>query len=314
MTVHRFAPTTWHNAHGSAAPAFHCADGDTIITETLDAIGRDREGVVRASPPNPTNGPIFVHGAEPGDALCVEILRMTPTRDTGWTNAVLAANVIDPEVVRTLPPRERVTWLIDRDKRTARLESAPKGLEELILPLQPMIGCFGVAPGLGQALSNAMSGEHGGNMDYRGFGPGATVWFPVEVSGGLFYLGDCHAVQGDGEIVGTGIETTFEVELRFSVAKGRKLVWPRGETKTHIFSIGNARPLDQALQHATTDMVNWLTTDYGLSLSAASHLLGQVVRYEVGNVFDPAYTIVCSVAKEWLPKARFEAAPLGALR
>jgi acetamidase/formamidase len=123
-------------------------------------------------------------------------------------------------------------------------------------------------------------------MDYRGFGPGARVWFPVEVSGALFYLGDCHAVQGDGEIVGTGIETTFEVRL--SVAKGRKLARPRGETKTHIFSVGNARPLDQALQHATTDMLKWLTTEYGLSLNAASHLLGQVVRYDVGNVFDPA--------------------------
>ncbi len=100
------------------------------------------------------------------------------------------------------------------------------------------------------------------------------VWFPVEVAGALFYLGDCHAVQGDGEVVGTGIETTFEVEFRLSVVKGRKLAWPRGETKTHIFSVGNARPLDQALQHATTDMLNWLTSDYGLSVNSASSPFG----------------------------------------
>ena len=93
--------------HGSVAPAFHCVDGDTILTETLDAVGVDKDGVARASPPNPTNGPIFVHGAEPRDALCVEILRMTPTRDTGWTNAVLAANVVDPEIARILPGKER---------------------------------------------------------------------------------------------------------------------------------------------------------------------------------------------------------------
>jgi acetamidase/formamidase len=165
-----------------------------------------------------------------------------------------------------------------------------------------MIGCFGVAPRLGQAFSNATSAENGGNMDYRGFGPGTTVWFPVEVPGALFSLGDCHAVQGDGEIVGTGVETTFEVEIRLSVEKQRKLVWPRGETATDIFSVGNARPLDQALQHATSDMLNWLTNDYGLTLCAASHLLGQVVRYDVGNVFDPAYTMVCRVSKQWLPK------------
>ena len=102
--------------------------------------------------------------------------------------------------------------------------------------------------------------------------------------GALFFLGDCHATQGDGEIVGTGIETCFEVEVRLTVEKDRNLVWPRGESAADIFSVGNARPLDQALQHATTDMFNWLTGDYGLSPTAASHLMGQVVRYDVGNV------------------------------
>lgn len=81
-------------------------------------------------------------------------------------------------------------------------------------------------------------------MDYRGFGPGVTVSLPVAVSGALFFLGDCHATQGDGEIVGTGIETCFEVEVRLTVQKDRNLVWPRGESATDIFSVGNARPLD----------------------------------------------------------------------
>jgi amidase len=202
--------------------------------------------------------------------------------------------------VQSLPTKERVTWLIDRQVRTARLENAPKDLEGFVLDLEPMIGCFGVAPASGQALSNATSAENGGNMDYRGFGVGTTVWFPVAVTGALFALGDCHAVQGDGEIVGTGIETTFEVEVRLSVEKSRRITWPRGETATDIFTVGNARPLDQALQHATTEMLNWLTTEYGYSVMGASHLLGQVVRYDVGNVFDPAYTMVCRVAKKWL--------------
>jgi amidase len=208
-----------------------------------------------------------------------------------------------------------------------RLEKPPAGLEQFVLPLEPMIGCFGVAPQHGQALFNATSAENGGNMDYRGFGPGATVWFPVAVPGALFALGDGHAVQGDGEVAGTGleiamkvrlqvdlikkkairwprIETTFEIEVKLTVEKKRKLVWPRGESATDIFSVGNARPLDQALQHATTDMLNWLTTDYGLSVTAASSLMGQVVRYDVGNVFDPAYTMVCRIAKKWLPARR----------
>jgi amidase len=300
VTSHRLEATSWHNALGTFEPVLRCESGDIVVTETLDAKGFDRSGIARASGPNPVNGPIFVEGAEPGDALLVEILRMTPTRDTGWTFGPLAPNVVDPGYVRTLPASERFTWLIDREKLTVRLEYAPPDLD-IVLDLDPMIGCFGVAPRLGQAFSNATSAENGGNMDYRGFRVGTKVWFPVAVQGALFSLGDCHAVQGDGEIVGTGIETTFEVEVRLTVEKNRNIGWPRGETATDIFAVGNARPHDQALQHATTEMMQWLTADYGFSPMSASHLLGQVVRYDVGNVFDPAYTMVCRVAKRWLP-------------
>ena len=302
MTTHRFVPDTWHNVLGTRPPALRIADGDVVVTQTIDAAGYDKDGVARWPGPNPMNGPIFVEGAEPGDGLVVEILRMTPLRDTGWTRQVLAANVVDPERVRDLPPRGRTAWIIDRDALTVGLKEPVQGLEHLVLPFEPMIGCFGVAPSLGQAFSTATSAENGGNMDYRGFKPGTTVYLPVEVPGALFFLGDCHAVQGDGEIVGTGVETAMEVEVRLSVLKGHKPGWPRGENALEIFTVGNARPLDQALQHATTEMFDWLTTSFGLSPIAASHLLGQVVRYEVGNVFDPAYTMVCKVEKRWLPR------------
>lgn len=304
MTTHRLDATTWRNALGSFEPVLRCASGDVVVTETLDAGGFDRNGAARASRPNPVNGPIFVEGAEPGDALLVEILRMTPTRDTGWTHAPLADNVVDPAFARALPASERFTWAIDRNAMTVRLRDAPKDLERFVLPLAPMIGCFGVAPALGQAFSTATSAENGGNMDYRRFGTGTRVWFPVAVPGALFALGDCHAAQGDGEIVGTGIETTFEVEVRLTVETGRRIGWPRGETATDLFTVGNARPLDQALQHATTEMLAWLTGDHGLSLLSASHLLGQVVRYDVGNVFNPAYTVACRIDKAWLPEGR----------
>ncbi|MDE1997088.1 MAG: acetamidase/formamidase family protein [Rhizobiaceae bacterium] len=302
MTTHHFTPTSYHNVIGSLSPALHVADGDTVVTQTLDAAGYDKDGSRPAFGPNPMNGPIFVEGAEPGDSLKVEILGMVPTRDTGFTKSVVAGNVVDPEDVRTLPPIERVYWRIDRERSTAQLAEPVAGLENLVLPLSPMIGCFGVAPSLGQAISTATSGEFGGNMDYRLLGPGTTIWFPVSAPGALFFLGDCHAVQGDGEIVGTGIETTFEVTVRLTVEKKKTITWPRGETADDIFTIGNARPLDQALQHATSEMLRWLGTDYGLDKTAASHLLGQVVRYDVGNVFDPAYTMACRVAKTWLTK------------
>ena len=166
MAIHRFTVTTWQNVLGTLPPALTVASGDTVITETIDAHGIDKDGVQRAPEPNPMNGPIFVTGAEPGDGLKVEILRMTPIRATGWTRASLAGNVVDPEFVRDLPSREKVNWRIDRQGLTATLEPAVPGLEDLVLPLEPMIGCFGVAPAMGQALSTATSAEHGGNMDY----------------------------------------------------------------------------------------------------------------------------------------------------
>ncbi len=300
MTTHTLVPTTWYNVLGTFPPVLTVESGDTVVTETIDANGWDKSDILVSGSPNPMNGPIAVAGAEPGDTLKVEILAMTPIRSTGWTRAALAENVVDPTFVPELPPRDRAIWRIDRNALTATLERPVPGLEHLVLPLEPMIGCFGVAPAIGQAISTATSAEHGGNMDYRRFGPGATICFPVAAPGALFFLGDCHATQGDGEIVGTGIETCFEVTVRLTVEK-HSIVWPRGETADDIITIGNARPLDQALQHATTEMVRWLG-ELGLDVLAASHLLGQTVRYDIGNVYDPAYTVACRLDKKWLPK------------
>ena len=245
-------------------------------------------------------GPFFVDGAEPGDTLEVRIDRMTPNRTTGWTFSVLAPNVVDPGAVAGLPARQRVFWEIDTSAGTARLAEPPPALRDWSVRLAPMIGCFGVAPAQGQALSTATSGPFGGNMDYRRFAPGTTAMFPVAAPGALFFLGDGHACQGDGEIVGTGIETSFEIEFTVKVVKGKAIGWPRGETADSIFAVGNARPLDQALQHATTEMLRWLGEDYGLDPTAASHFLGQAVRYDVANVFNPAYSVACRIEKRWL--------------
>ena len=190
---------------------------------------------------------------------------------------------------------------MDSVSGTATLVTPQTSPGGLTLPIAPMLGCFGVAPADGEAISTATSAAHGGNMDYRGFGAGATVYFPVFVPGALFCLGDGHAVQGAGEIVGTGIEISCEVQFTLALQKGRRIGWPRGETATHIFTAGNARPLDQALQHATTEMARWLQDEYGLDPIAAQMLMGMTVEYEVGNVFDPAYTMICKMEKRWLP-------------
>lgn len=306
MTIHHFQPTHYYNTIGSHPPVLTVADGDTVITTTIDAHGADRHGQLVAGRPNPQTGPFYVESAEPGDTLAVDLVRLTPDRPTGFTRDLVAANVVDPEFAASLPAANMLIWDVDALAGVARPQQPLPTLGRPALPLAPMIGCFGVAPRLAQAISTSTAGPHGGNMDYRGFCAGVTAYFPVSAPGALFFIGDGHAVQGDGEIVGTGIEIPFEVEFTLRVLKGKEIGWPRGENAggVHagcIFTVGNARPLDQALQHATTEMLRWLMADYGLSVQEASILLGQCVDYDLGNIYDPAYTMVCRLAKKWLP-------------
>jgi acetamidase/formamidase len=203
--------------------------------------------------------------------------------------------------VRNLPEPQRGHWDVDVETGVVTLVEPETPLGRLDVPLAPMLGCFGVAPPGEQAISTATSWVHGGNMDYRGHMAGVTVYFPVAVPGALFHLGDGHAVQGDGEIVGTGVEISMEVQFTVSVIKNSNIVWPRTENDDYIMAIGNARPLDEALQAATTELVRWLDHDYGLDIRAASILLGQTIEYEIANVYDPAYTVVAKLNKRWLP-------------
>src|SRR4051812_25763856 len=300
MATHRFEPTHYHITIGSHEPVLHIADGDTVITTTVDAAGRDASGERVTPGGNPQTGPFYVDGAEPGDTLALNLIRLAPNRPQGWSRDSLAANVVDPGYVNELPDSHEINWHLDAAADTARLVQPPAGLEDLIVPLAPMLGCFGVAPARGQAISTATSGEYGGNMDYRGFVAGVTVYFPVFMPGALIHVGDGHAIQGDGEIVGTGIEISMDVQFTVRLLKGKRSAWPRGENADYIFTVGNARPLDQALQHATTEMLRWLEQDYGLDKISASILLGQAVEYDLGNVYDPAYTMVCKLRKSLL--------------
>lgn len=300
MTTHHFSPTHYHITLGSHEPVLQIADGDTVLTTTVDANGMDARGETIAASPNPMTGPFFVEGAEPGDTLIVQLDRITPNRTYGWTRASVAANVVDPDFVPQLPAREKAEWRVDAELENATLISPKTKLREFVVPIKPMLGCFGVAPYDGQAISTATSAEHGGNMDYNDFVEGVTVYFPVFVSGALFFLGDGHAAQGDGEMVGTGIEISMDVQFTVRVLKNKKINLPRGENDEYIFTVGNARPLDQATQHATTEMLRWLQDEYGLDAVSASILFGQCVEYNLGNMFDPAYTMVCKIPKRYL--------------
>jgi acetamidase/formamidase len=297
---HAFQPKTYHTTIGTRKPVLRVAGGDRIITTTLDAHGVDRAGRKVAEQPNPQTGPFFVEDAAPGDTLVVCLEKIRPNRSHGFTSTTIAPNVLEPDHGGLTAEADRIDWAIDLESNTATLDLQDAKLAPLSVPLRPMLGCFGVAPPGEQAISCDTSGRYGGNMDYRGFVAGVTVYLPVFVEGALLYLGDGHAWQGDGEILGAGIEVSMDVEVTVRVMKGKSIGWPRGESEDAIFTVGNARPLDQAAQHATSEMLRWLQTDYELEDRSAQVLLGTFVEYDVGNFFDPAYTMVCKLSKRML--------------
>jgi acetamidase/formamidase len=298
--THQFQPSVYYTAIGAHPPALHIESGDSVETSTVDSGGIDKEGNQATPGGNPQTGPFYVEGTEPGDVLAVRFDRITPNRPYGRTSALVAYNVVDPDFVPKLPgERGRGRWEINTERWTATLSEPETDLgSSFTIPLDPMLGCFGVAPPRGQAISCATSGTHGGNMDYRGFRQGVTMYLPVFVSGALFQLGDGHATQGDGEITGTGTEISMDVTFTAWIhRKQQSIGWPRAEDDQFLMAAGNARPLDQALQHATTELMKWLAEDYALDYRAISLMLGQCIRYDVGNVFDPAYTMVAKMEK-----------------
>jgi acetamidase/formamidase len=300
-----FSPSHYHSTLGAHPPVLEVSDGDVITAETIDAHGFDKDMQARGPARNPMTGPFFVKGVQPGDVLAIDIIRIGLNRKTGWTRSGLAWNVVDPAAVRDMPEREKVIW--DIGANGVSLQQPPAALAQWSTGLAPMVGCLGVCPAHGEFISSTSSGPHGGNMDYRRIAVGTTLFLPVAVEGALFFIGDLHAAQGDGEIAGTGIETSGEVEFRLRRIAACPQGWPRGETADYIFTIGNARPLEQALQHATTEMLAWLSQDHGLDRLSASHLLAMHVRYDIANVFNPAFSVACRLDKSVV--APFRRAP-----
>lgn len=120
------------------------------------------------------------------------------------------------------------------------------------------------------------------------------------MEGGLLYIGDCHAAQSHGEITGAAIEIPAIVRFTVRVKKNTGIAWPRGETVDAIFTIGSGRPLDTALQRATSEMFRWLQQDFGMDIETAALRMGQCVRYIISNAVNEKLTIACVLLKAYL--------------
>ena len=305
--THRFIPDKFYNTYSFAhPPALRIKSGDRVVTKTIDAGGVDWNGKSVGTGPNPQTGPFYVEGAKPGDMLVVTIEKLETNRAMAYSSSLLAPYALDPAAIAARTDREarRLTWTIDKARGVARLDQGdvqPGGIE---LPLRPMLGCIGVAPARKEAISTAAPGAFGGNMDYAWMGPGVKLMLPVNEPGALLFLGDGHARQGEGEVAGTGLETSLDVEFTVTLVQKRAIGWPRLETGTHVMVLGSARPLLEAFQHATTELQRWLMADFGMTERGAQTLMGQATEYEIANVVDPNFTVVAKIRKQSIPAAR----------
>jgi amidase len=303
--THTLLPERFYNTFSFAhPPALRIKPGDRVVTKTIDAGGTDWNDKLVASGPNPQTGPFFVEGAEPGDMLVVRVEKIETNRATAFSSSLLAPYAVDPTSINARVERDyrRATWRIDKTRGVARLDATDITSIPIELPLRPMLGCLGVAPPRKEAIATGTPGEFGGNMDYAGLTAGVTVMLPVSEPGALLFLGDGHARQGEGEVVGTGLETSMDVEFSVDLVKKKTIRWPRLENDTYIMVLGSARPLLQALQHATTEMNRWLISDYGFNERGAASLMGQALEYEIANVVDPNFTVVAKLRKSLIPR------------
>jgi amidase len=246
---------------------------------------------------NPQTGPIYVDGAEPGDTLAVHIESIEPTRDYAVSCLIpffggLTSNSTTRTLQDPLPEKVWIWRLTDH----GTVVNNDLGVE---LDWQPFMGTFAVAPDL-EAISTLAPGPFGGNMDVPDVRPGNIVYLPVWNKGALFYTGDCHACQGQGELCGVALEITARVTVIFEVIKGRPLQWPRIESTDAIMVVGSAKPMEDAARIANAELIQWLNAEYGIDRLDAYQLLTQAGGLYVGNMVDTTYSLVASIPKKCL--------------
>jgi acetamidase/formamidase len=301
---------TYCHAH---PPAMRIKPGDTVSTRTRDASNDAFSPSDKTIAPkldltkvNPQTGPFYIEGAEPGDTLVVRIDEIELNRDWGWGGSIPYFGALAPEyktAMITEPVPDRLfVWRLDRDRNVGILDLPNSKIGRVEVPLRPFFGTIGTAPAGKECWSSLTPGSHGANMDYNEVVEGVTMHFPVYEPGALLMMGDGHAAQGDGEIDGAAIETSFNVRFTVDLIKGKKINWPRLINDRVIMSIGSTRPLMDALRIGCTDMVNWLVQDYGFDKFEALQLLGQAAELEIANVVDPQYSVACILDKRYLPQ------------
>jgi amidase len=299
--THHLKPTVGQPTFAVRPPILTVRAGDTLESESLWGDWYERAG---GKWPGEV-GPIAIAGAEPGDTLVVEVLKVRPNRDTAVSTQGGQFGALVPDrrtaMLNDPFPQGRYVWRLDAARQNATVDLPGSASRSATVPLRPMLGRVAVAPAGEEEFDGLWPGPFGGNMDTSDVREGTTVYLPVFHPGALFYFGDGHALQGDGEVCGSGLETSMEVAFRFGLLKKKAIEWPRLEDATHIMVAGSARPLSDALRIAFVELIAWLEADYGFGRADAYQLVSQVAEVRVANMVDPLYTVVAKFPKRFLP-------------
>lgn len=291
---------TIHHAHhhfgwdNTNQPVLTVAPGETVYLECLDSgAGHFGPGSTLAdvssldfSKVNPVTGPIFVDGAEPGDALKVTIDRFVPS-GFGWTANIPGFGLLADQF------KEPALTLWSYDK----ISMAPALFSTFAkVPLKPFAGTIGVAPAEPGLHSVVPPRRVGGNLDIRDLNAGAILYLPVEVPGALFSVGDTHAAQGDGEVCGTAIESQMDVTLKFELVKSANPRSPgfttAGPVTRHIdgsgyeATTGVGPDLMEAARAAVSNMIDLLGKLYGISAMDAYQLCSVCGDLRISEIVD----------------------------
>jgi acetamidase/formamidase len=299
----------WYDA--AAKPVLRIASGDIIDVDTLltnlpqglrragvpdDQIQDSLKKIDEAFPTRDTpgrgpgghilTGPVFVEGAEPGDALEVMILSIDLAIPYGYNgcSGYVRENCV-PGPSRIIP----------LDQKTMTATFAPG----IVIPLHPFFGSMGVAPvpEAGRVSSNP-PGTHAGNLDNKSLVAGTTLYIPVHAPGALFEVGDGHAAQGDGEVDQTAIETSLRGRLQLTVRKGMKLNFPRAETPTDYISMATDEDLVKATRGAIQEMIDFLVAEKHLDKMAAYQLTSVAGNVHITQLVDGKVGVHVKMPKE----------------
>lgn len=246
---------------------------------------------------NPQTGPIIVEGAQVGDTLIVHIDEIELTRDFAVSCLIpefggLTSTRHSPSLQEPLPEK---VWIYRRQPDGTFAYDPSK----FSITPRPFFGTIGTAPDL-EMLSALTPYDHGGNMDVPDTCAGNQVHLPVRVDGAYFFLGDCHAAQGEGEACGVALEISGRATLRFEVKKAAPLRWPRIVSDTELMVVGSGRPMEDAAKIAYKELVCWLEDEFGWDRWDAYQLVTQAGQLYVGNMVDTYYSLVAKLDRSFL--------------